>query len=138
MSKSKTLKNYHKESNHRGIIENYEHLRRTVYFPNRRSKIQLNINLCEICQTQKYERKPQKIKFEITQTPSQPLENIHFDIYFLEKGQPILTLIVTFSRHAQAYKLKSHQTKTPKIFRNIWTTKTYSIRPRESQNLHRD
>lgn len=101
------IKEYHINSNHRGINESYEHLKRSYFFPNLKAKIQININHCQICQEEKYERRPQKIKYEITETPKQPLEIIHIDIFFMKKGVPTLTLIDKFSRYAQAYVLES-------------------------------
>lgn len=104
------IKNYHTQSNHRGITESYEHLKRTIFFPNLKVKITLNINQCDICQTEKYERSPEKIKFELTETPKQPLDIVHIDIFFMQKGNPILTIIDKFSRYAQAYELESRNT----------------------------
>lgn len=75
----------HEENNHRGINEMYEHIKKSYYFPNMKNKILLYVNQCEICQTEKYERKPPKIQLEITQIPKYPLEIIHIDIFLFKK-----------------------------------------------------
>lgn len=72
----------------RGINESVEHIKRTHYFPNIKQKITLFINQCEICQTGKYERHPTKQKLCITQTPKQPLEICHIDIFYVNKEKP--------------------------------------------------
>lgn len=104
------IKNYHNDNNHRGINETLEHLKRSYFFPNMKNKITLFINQCEICQKEKYDRNPTKIKFNETATPKQPLEICHVDIFFFKKGIPILTIIDKFSRYAQAFVLQSRNT----------------------------
>lgn len=110
LEQDEIIKSYHQENNHRGIIETYEHLKRTYYFPNMKNKINLYINQCEICQKEKYERNPVKVKYNETQTPKQPLEIIHIDVFFIKKSEPILTIIDKFSRYAQAFILESRNT----------------------------
>lgn len=45
------------------------HLKRKVYFPHMKQKITQTINNCDSCQVQKYDRKPQKIKYSMTVSP---------------------------------------------------------------------
>lgn len=75
-----------------------------------KDKMSKFINQCDICQCEKYERQPPKIKFQITETPKQPLEICHMDIFFAQKCKPVLTIIDKFSRYAQAYILESRNT----------------------------
>lgn len=104
------IEQYHKENNHRGISETVEHLKRSIFFPKLHQKVTLFINQCDVCQTNKYERKPEKIQFKLTQTPKQPLEIVHCDVFFMKKGEPIITIIDKFSRYAQAFILESRNT----------------------------
>lgn len=110
LEQDKLIMDYHKENNHRGINECFEHLKRQYYFPNLKLKIQTYINQCEICQTEKYERHPVKQKFCLTQTPKRPLEICHCDIFFINRDKPLLTIIDKFSRYAQAYSLVTRNT----------------------------
>lgn len=110
MEQDSIIENAHIENNHRGINEMFEHVKRSVYFPNLKQKINAFVNQCEICKLHKYERNPPKIEFNITQTPKLPLEICHVDIFFFKKNEPILTIIDKFSRYAQAYILESRNT----------------------------
>jgi len=100
------INNYHSKSNHRGINETHNHLKREYYFPKMLQLITRIINKCEVCLKNKYERSPEKTKFELTETPSKPLEIVHIDIYFVHK-EIFLTVIDKFSKFASAYLLKT-------------------------------
>lgn len=100
------ISEYHVNHNHRGIQESYEHLKREYFFPYMKNKIASYINLCETCQTLKYDRRPPKPKFEKPETPSSPLDIIHIDVYCINKRN-ILTFIDKFSKYAAAYSLDS-------------------------------
>lgn len=112
----------HENRNHRGISETYNYLKRTHYFPLMQEIINKTINNCEICETLKYDRNPPKIKFQLTETPSQPLDILHTDIYTVN-GKSILTVIDKFSRYATGYTLPSKTSicvlKSLKSFMNI-------------------
>jgi len=56
------------------------------------------INNCDKCQTQKYDRRPHKIKYSVTETPGRPLK-IDIDLYFVNKKN-VFTIIDKFSRYA--------------------------------------
>lgn len=103
------IRDYHTTSNHRGITETLNHLRRSHYFPAMRKAISDIINSCEICQKFKYDRGKQQIKFLITETPHKPLQILHVDVYAI-KNELILTIIDKFSRFAGAYLLQSRNT----------------------------
>lgn len=97
----------HYKTNHRGINDVYSELKTKIYFPKLKLEIQKVINNCHICNSAKYERKPLKLPFKLTETPSKPLEIIHMDIWFKCKGKPFLTFIDKFTKHAQVIPLKS-------------------------------
>lgn len=96
------ISDYHIKNNHRGMDETYNHIKRQVYFPGLREKISKLINKCDICQTLKYDRQPQKLEFQLTETPNKPLDIIHIDIYSINK-RLILTIIDKFSKFAEGY-----------------------------------
>jgi hypothetical protein len=92
------IKNTHLESNHRGIIENYNELKDTIFFPKLKELIQKYINNCDICNLAKFDRNPNKYKFELTETPNEPNEILHGDLFFCYK-EVYLTLVDKFSKH---------------------------------------
>lgn len=97
----------HFKNNHRGINEVYLEIKSTLYYPNLKREITQVINNCYICSIAKYERKPLKLPFRITETPSFKNEIIHMDIWFLKKGKPYLTFIDKLSKYAQVIPIKS-------------------------------
>lgn len=104
-----TISNYHEsKANHRGIDETETRIKNIYYWPNLRKSIQNYINNCEICQLAKYDRKPLKLKFNITPTAVRPFQIVHIDTISLEKTK-FLTIVDSFSKYAQAYKLNSAQ-----------------------------
>lgn len=98
------IRKYHRNSNHRGIDETYLHLKKEYFFPNMKYKISQIINNCDICHTLKYDRHPQKIVYQIPETPSKPLDIIHIDIYHINHQQ-ILTIIDKFSKFAAGFTI---------------------------------
>lgn len=108
----KTLEEAHKqislyhtqESAHSGIIETYHSLKNEIYYPHLIKEITRIINNCKTCLETKYERKPIKLKYELSQTPNRPNETIHMDIYYFRK-HPFLTLIDKLTKKAYVYFL---------------------------------
>lgn len=64
------------------------------------------INNCSICQEAKHDRNPEKINFEITETPKQPNEIIHMDIYYATQKEYFLTFIDKYTKHLSLFPLK--------------------------------
>jgi hypothetical protein len=107
--KNEIIGNYHVgKTNHRGIQETYEQIKKKYYWPNLKNYIQNYINKCEICLQTKYERVPLNLELNLTPTASKPLEIIHVDSLTLEKKK-FLTITDSFSRYAQAYHIVSAQ-----------------------------
>lgn len=104
--KERILRN-HLSKNHRGINEVYTELKNQIYCPKLKIEIQKVINNCDLCNIAKYERKPNKIHFKITETPTKPNEIIHIDVWFKQKGKPHLTVIDKFSKYAQIIPIQS-------------------------------
>lgn len=98
------IREYHNQSNHRGICESLQHIKRQYYFPNMKDLITKIINNCDICAKYKYERNTKPLKFELTETPDKPLQIIHIDIYSVH-NENFLTIIDKFSKFASSYLL---------------------------------
>lgn len=91
---------------HRGIRENYDEIVRRYYFPNMKRKIRRFVILCDICNRNKYERKPYQIKYGETPLPNAPLEIVHTDI-FIAQPNIFLSFIDKFSRLGTLIPIKS-------------------------------
>jgi len=103
------IQEYHLgKCNHRGVNETYLKLSKEYYWPNMQLSIQNFIAKCEICRTVKYDRKPIKLKFNITPTPTKPFEIVHVDTLKYE-CKKFLTIIDAFSKYAQVYLLETSQ-----------------------------
>lgn len=101
------ITNYHfGKTNHRGILETYTRLKRNYYWPKLYESIQKFINNCEICQENKYERRPFRLNDNLTETSKCPFDKIHIDVLTLEKKK-YLTIIDAFSKFAQIYYIKT-------------------------------
>lgn len=108
----KQIKLYHEyETGHSGIEENYKGLRTKIYFKKLRELVNDVINSCNICKQSKYDRKPIKPKFYLTETPRDINEIIHVDIYHIAKTK-YLTTIDKFSKLATSTYIPnvSHET----------------------------
>lgn len=103
---SEIIQAYHQgKTNHRGINETEAQIRKRYYWPNLKRDIENIINICDTCQSNKYDRNPAKPRFMITPTPTRPLEIIHLDT-FQAGGQTFLTIIDSFSKYGQAYPIE--------------------------------
>lgn len=101
------ITNYHLgKTNHRGISETYMKLKRQYYWPKMQLDITKYINNCETCQTNKYERNPFQLNNNLTKTAKFPFDIVHIDTITL-KNEKYLTIVDSFSKFAQIYKIKT-------------------------------
>ena len=90
------------KTNHRGILETYNHLKELYYWPKMKDDINQYINDCNICQTLKYSRLKSYVPLTKTDTPCKPFQMLHIDTFIFE-GQNFLTIFDKFSKLGQAY-----------------------------------
>lgn len=96
------------KTNHRGIDETEKRIKKSYYWPNQQKSIQTYINNCEICLVTKYDRRPIRVEFNVTPTAIRPFQILHVDSITLENCK-FLTIVDSFSKYAQAYKLNCAQ-----------------------------
>lgn len=64
------IHHYHKnETGHTGINENYEGLKRRIYYPNLKILVQKYVDNCDKCNRGKFDRNPIRPKFQLTERP---------------------------------------------------------------------
>lgn len=105
------IKYHHNKTCHRGINEALLGIKQQYYWPKMKEDLTEFINNCDTCQQTKYDRNPPKIKFNLSPTPTEPLELIHLDTFQIHNVK-FLTLIDVFSRYGQAYVLEPICTAT--------------------------
>lgn len=94
------------ESAHRGIWENKQQISKRYFFPKMKSKIQRFIKICEVCNVNKYDRHPYKIRLGSTPNTRKPFEIVHIDI-FLSQPLKFLSAVDKFSRFGVLIPIKS-------------------------------
>ncbi len=104
---AKIIEEQHLKNNHRGITESIQQLKLKFYHPKLSEHTTIFINNCEICNIEKYDRKPIKQKFQITETPICPNQIIHMDVLYTFKKELFVTFIDKFSKFAQAIKINA-------------------------------
>lgn len=108
----KQIHNYHRnETGHTGISENYEGLKRIIYYPNLKTLIQKYVDNCDTCNRSKFDRNPIKPKFKLSETPNDINQIIHMDIYTNSKFN-FLTFLDKFSKFATAFYLEDRTNQT--------------------------
>lgn len=106
------LENFHNEKNHRGIEETFLEMKDIFYYPNLKREIHKFINNCIICNMCKFDRRPIKNKFCLTETPLKSNEIIHIDIWFLNKKVYFLTCIDKLTKHVSIHYLQDRNSLT--------------------------
>lgn len=104
---AKLIEQEHLRNNHRGIVEVCKELQLEYFHPKLCARVSQFINNCEICNIEKYDRKPIKQKFQITETPSSPNQIIHIDVFYSLDKNLFLTFIDKFSKFAQAIRIQA-------------------------------
>lgn len=110
------IKNHHEgKTNHRGITETIEHIKKNYYWIGLKETVTNFINACDTCTRTKYARKKPYTPLLLTETASKPFSIIHIDIFTFD-NQNYLTLVDAFTKLAQAYpitgKTAIHVSKT--------------------------
>lgn len=125
----KLIKKHHEQlQSHTGIKETTNSLKRKYYWPKLAYDVNYYINDCTTPQQNKYESKPVKQKFELTETPGKPFEIIHMDTFSFDKQQ-FITIIDKISKYGQAYSI---QNKTGiRIFNAILTFTSHHDNPKK-------
>lgn len=94
--------------NHRGYKQTYDEVRKSVYFPGMLGKVRTFIKSCEDCKFSKYERRPFRIDIS-RRVYEKPFENVFIDVY-VKETEKFLTLVDSFSKFAQIYKIGNETT----------------------------
>lgn len=98
--------NHETKTTHRGINDVIKQLNKKYYCPNLSNDGKRYVSLSQTCQILKYDRHPQNVKLQLTPTPSEPLEHIHIDLFFVEE-ETFMTILDPFSKIGEAYKVES-------------------------------
>lgn len=106
------IERYHNNKNHRGIEETFLELRDKIYYPNLRKEIHKFINNCIVCNMCKFDRRPIRTKFCITETPIRSNEIVHIDIWFLSRNITFLTIIDKLTKHVSIHYLNDKNSIT--------------------------
>lgn len=99
------VRNHHEgKTNHRGVDETLQYLKRNYYWLNMKDSVSRYINSCDICLRTKYARKKPYVPLVLTETPSRPFQLIHVDVFTYDT-KLYFTLVDAFSKFAQALPL---------------------------------
>lgn len=101
-----TLAHHQGKTNHRGVNETLQALKRRYFWWNMRKVIEEVVGQCAVCQITKYDRHPPKGKQEDTPTPIAPLTDLQVDT-FTWRTYKWVTIMDIFSRAAMAYPVQN-------------------------------
>lgn len=97
---------YHQgKTNHRGVNETLQALKRRYFWWGMRRVIEDVVGQCEVCQVTKYDRHPPKGMQEETPTPLAPLTDLQIDT-FTWRGFKWVTVLDVFSKVAMSYPVQ--------------------------------
>lgn len=108
------IEKVHLNTNHRGVLENFEEIKNKFFCPNLIKFINRFINNCVTCAENKYDRKPIKKFFNATETPNKPNVIVHMDIFQIHKTY-FLTTIDRFTKLASVHKINDKNMLTVKM-----------------------
>lgn len=100
------IKNIHNFA-HRNSKENSLQFIKKFYFPAMRRTIESYVKNCEICKTEKYDRKPQEFIPIKTPIPRYPGEIVHIDIFVYHSNLLYLSSIDKFSKFLKMRYIRS-------------------------------
>lgn len=100
------LEYHNNKFNHVGIDKLYEEIKREYYYPQMKELITQVINTCKVCLLAKHERNPIKIPFHKTDTPKEPFQHYHIDVWFMSNSEYYITCIDKFSKYASYEKIE--------------------------------
>lgn len=90
---------------HRNATENRLQILEKYYFPKMSSLIKNFIKTCEICNSSKYDRRPNKPEFQPTPIPKFPTQILHMDLMEIQ-GEKYITCIDKLSKFVKFFHIK--------------------------------
>lgn len=91
---------------HRNAKNNFEEAKGTFFWPKMRKDFEKWVNGCEICKTQKYERKPTKQSIGATPIPTTVGESISMDLFYIDNRQYV-TSVDRYSKYLTLHSIES-------------------------------
>lgn len=89
---------------HRNARENKKQILEEYYFPRMYALIRKFVANCEVCNTNKYDRNPNKPEIQETPSPTSPCEILHMDIMEIQ-DQKFISVIDKFSKFAKLFHI---------------------------------
>lgn len=99
---------------HRNAKNNCIDAEKRYYWPTMKNDFNKFVKVCEICNTQKYERRPIHQRIGITPTPTAVGESISMDLFYIDNNQYI-TSIDRYSKYLKLHQIESKVNFTPKL-----------------------
>lgn len=103
--KLQIIKEIHNRA-HRNALNNYSEIKNLYYWPKMKTDFVKFVRVCEICNTQKYERKPVHQLIGMTPTPTKMGESISMDLFYID-NQQYVTSIDRYSKYLKVHPIES-------------------------------